>query len=246
MFWVVSSLSAQVESPMDYLKLSEHLVKNLKTGKDSGNIISQIESSSFKELTHQLYSDEKKLSFWINIYNGYIKLLLDENPEQYDNKRSFFSNKQITIAGKEISFSQIEHGIIRRSQIAYGLGYLRKWFPGKFEKKLRVRERDYRVHFALNCGALSCPPITIYNAEKIDDQLNFVTREFLKENTTYDPVKNSCTTTPLFSWFRGDFGGKRGIKKILIDHNLIPNLSVKLKFAPYDWSLLTDQFIEIK
>ena len=34
---------------------------------------------------------------------------------------------------------------------------------------------DFRIHFALNCGAKSCPPIAFYSYDKINDQLDLAT-----------------------------------------------------------------------
>jgi hypothetical protein len=40
------------------------------------------------------------------------------------------------------------------------------------------------------------------------------------------------------SWFRGDFGGKTGTKKILKELNLIPDDSnPAVTFGSYDWTL---------
>ena len=45
------------------------------------------------------------------------------------------------------------------------------------EKDLRtqliLKNFDARIHFALNCGANSCPPIRIYEHEKLDQQVLF-------------------------------------------------------------------------
>ena len=34
--------------------------------------------------------------------------------------------------------------------------------------KVALSELDPRIHFALNCGARSCPPIRVYTEEKYD------------------------------------------------------------------------------
>jgi hypothetical protein len=69
------------------------------------------------------------------------------------NKKSFFTVKQINVANKQLSLDEIEHGILRRSKIKWSLGYLNKLFPSAFEKHQRADKADYRIHFALNCGA---------------------------------------------------------------------------------------------
>jgi hypothetical protein len=155
----------------------------------------------------------------------------------------FFNKKRIKIAGKTVSFADIEHGIIRKSQSPIGAGYIRRIFRSKWERKLRVNKKDWRVHFALNCGAKSCPPVAIYNAKDIDKQFNFMTESYLKEQTTMDG--NTANTVALFSWFRGDFGGKRGAKRILKDYGITKKKPSKLNFTTYDWTLLLDNYREI-
>ncbi|MFZ1750641.1 MAG: DUF547 domain-containing protein, partial [Saprospiraceae bacterium] len=143
------------------------------------------------------------------------------------------------------SFADIEHGILRRSQHEYFLGYLTKLFPSSIEKMLRVQKRDWRIHFALNCGAKSCPPVAVYDVDRLDEQLNASAMSYLKTFTTYNKTENIASVTSLFSWFRGDFGGLAGIKTILKDRGLIPDRSVRLKTSYYDWTLDLGNFISL-
>ena len=66
------------------------------------------------------------------------------------------------------SFDNIEHDIIRGSRIKWSLGYLKKWFVSKEIKALQLDKREARIHFTLNCGAKSCPPVDIYEAKKLE------------------------------------------------------------------------------
>ena len=40
-------------------------------------------------------------------------------------------------------------------------------------------ELDPRIHFALNCGATSCPPIRVYSSSNLDSQLDRAAASFL-------------------------------------------------------------------
>jgi hypothetical protein len=144
-----------------------------------------------------------------------------------------------------MSFSLIEHGILRRSKWLYGLGYIGKIFPNRIEKMLRVDEQDYRIHFALNCGAKDCPPVAIYSPSRIKDQLEKATKGFLNKTTEYNQENNQVEVTALFSWFRGDFGGKKGIIKILRDNEILDaEKNITLSFKSYDWTLNLDNYID--
>lgn len=239
-----SGVSGQ-DQEVNYNKVSEDLLNAIKNGESTDTYTKILESSTIESLEAQLTDDTKKLAFWINVYNSYIIMVLQEHPEYYDDRKKFFKAPHITIGGENVSFADIEHGIIRRSQWDLGLGLIRKPFPGKWERKLRVSNRDYRIHFALNCGAKACPPVTVYDPDNLEAQFEYMTTRYLNNNTTYDEKENKVTTTPLFSWFRGDFGCKKGVKKILAKRELIPSKKVDLKFKGYDWTLDIDNFVEV-
>jgi len=237
-------IAAQTSSDIDYNIVSENLLNALKNGDETSEYKKMLESSTMEDLQNGLKTDKEKLAFWLNVYNSYIILILSENPDYYENRKKFFKEPYINIGGKKVSFAKIEHGVIRKSQWDLGLGLIRKPFPGKWERKLRVDKRDYRIHFALNCGAKACPPVTVYDPINLDKQLDYQMENYLKSQTTYDEANNEVSTTPLFSWFRGDFGCKKGVKKILAAQDLVPSKKVGLKFTGYDWTLDIDNFVE--
>ena len=54
----------------------------------------------------------------------------------------------------------------------------------------------------------------------------------------------TVVVSKIFSWFRADFGGKKGIKSLLLKHEIIKNLSYKLEFDDYDWKLELKKYRE--
>jgi hypothetical protein len=241
-------LQAQIISTAstDFNELSESFLKKIKNNQNTEDIQALLANTTIKELDNALDTTNKRLAFWVNIYNAYIQVILQKNPKLYDDRGSFFKMDQIAIAGDTVSFTKIEHGIIRKSQWEYGLGYVRKWFPNKFERKLRVDDPVYNIHFALNCGAKDCPPVAIYNWKRLDEQFNKGTKIYLERTTDYNTETKDAAVTTLFNWFRGDFGGKCGVRKILEKEGLIPTTKgVDLKYNNYDWTLDLDNFIEL-
>ena len=79
--------------------------------------------------------------------------------------------------------------MIRKSQFKFGLGYIRTLFPSAFERHLRVEQRDFRIHFAINCGAKSCPPVRVYYPKTVNAQLENAAKVYLKDFTTYKKDK---------------------------------------------------------
>ena len=244
--FAVSIIAKPVEKEETLVELSQKLLEQVKAKKSTTELEAKLKNLSRSRLYSELKTDNQKIAFWVNIYNAFIQIKLNADPKLYESRGKFFSKKQIDIAGKTLCFEKIEHGFIRKSQKPAGLGYVKKIFPGRMERKLRVDTLDYRIHFALNCGAKSCPPVGIYSAEKLDEELAYMAKRYLKNNTTYNKDKNSVSSSTLFSWFRGDFGGISGVKDILVAQKLIPNTDVDLKFNDYDWTLLTNQFVDIE
>ena len=192
-------------------------------------------------LTH-LNSDALKKAFWINIYNAFIQDILSNSPEKYERRSDFFGKNQIQLAGHSFSFDFIEHGILRRSKNKISLGYFNKLFPGKLEKLLRVEKPDYRIHFALNCGAESCPPIAFYSANEIDVQLEMAEKAFIISRSRVDG--ENVYVSKIFSWFRADFGGKKGIKLLLLKHGVIHDAKSRIKFETYNWRLELKKYVD--
>lgn len=241
-------MEAQTANPnqTNFNEISETFLKRLRQNLDTEDIQLVLANTTIKELDKALNNDARRLAFWVNIYNAYIQVILKEQPDLYNDRGTFFKKEQINIAGETVSFAKIEHGIIRKSQWEYGLGMIRKWFPNKFERKLRVDKRDYRIHFALNCGAKDCPPVAIYDWERLDEQLEKGTSAYLNKTTVFNKVKKEVAVTSLFSWFRGDFGCKNGVKNILKKHSLIPTTKgIDLSYKNYDWTLDLDNFIDL-
>ena len=227
----------------NFIDISVEMVEKLKQGQSVSGLQQQLANADESRLLDALDSDDKKLAFWVNVYNANIIAMLSENPERYNNRGDFFGEQRITIAGKKLSFDDIEHGILRRSQVKLGLGFLGKWFVDDFEEKFRVDQVDPRIHFALNCGARSCPPVTAYEASTIDEQLDKQTHNFLQKNTTYDPNAGEATVTSLLSWFRGDFSAAGGVIAFLKKYEIIPkNSDPDLSYDNYDWTLDINNF----
>jgi hypothetical protein len=240
----VSSLLAQTPN---YNQLSEELITHLKDNQPVESILETIAEINPKELEKQLDNDEKRKAFWINLYNGLVISKLSMNPALFEDRGKFFKNKQFMIAGKKISLDKIEHGIIRRSRKKLSLGYLKKWFPSKFEKRFWVDEIDGRIHYALNCGAKSCPPARVYHADKMNEQLDQSAKNYLENKVEFKETEKEIYVPVLFSWFIGDFGGKKGVYDFLVKYDILKESqkdTYDIEYLDYDWTLDIDNFVE--
>ena len=107
-----------------------------------------------------------------------------------------------------------------------------------------VHQLDYRIHFSLNCGAKSCPPIAFYRAKEIDDQLNLATRSFLESETEFNDEEKKAWVTRIFLWFYADFGGNKGIRAILTEQLGRDVNLYKIKYKSYSWDDDLENFVE--
>jgi hypothetical protein len=230
--------------------LSVELLKRVRRGEPIDDLENRLMTYEPGDLAAGLDASAR-LAFWCNVYNAYSQVLVERRRELYQkSRRRFFGLEAIPVAGRELSLNQIEHRLLRRSQFVWSLGYLANPVPGEFERSLRVEERDPRIHFALNCGAKSCPPIAAYTPEGIDEELDIATESYLSEEVRYEPAggllgRGVVYVPRLMLWYRGDFGGKSGILSMLRRFDLLPEgVRPRLKHREYDWSLASGQFRE--
>jgi thiol-disulfide isomerase/thioredoxin len=225
------------------LQLAEDVLLAVKTNENPLTIMQQLALLKDADLARDLHTDIEKTAFWLNIYNAYTAYYLKKDASQFKKRKKFYKAKQINVAGKMLSLDAIEHGILRHSKNKLSLGYFNTIFVNKFEKKHRVNQLDWRIHFALNCGAKSCPPIAFYDASQLDKQLNLSTKNYLLSECEKNIAKNSIAVPSLFSWFRKDFGGKKNILPILKKYSILSETEYpKIRFKKYDWSLYLDNY----
>lgn len=221
------------------LHLSEQLLYNVKSERPTDSIEKELSSLTGEELIQGLSNDNAIKAFWINMYNAWYQILAirykKTNP-------SIFTQKIIPIAGHNFSLDDIEHGILRKYRWKLSMGYLPQFLPAKLIKQLAVSTIDNRIHFALNCGATSCPPIAFYKYENIEKQLNIATRSFLLGETSVDTTKKIITTSRILFWFKGDFHGRKGTI-LLLSKILEKDFSgYQLAFNKYNWDAHLNNF----
>jgi hypothetical protein len=171
---------------------------------------------------------DEQFAFYINAYNAWtIKLILSGYPGIKSIKdlgglfQSPWKKEFVRIHGKVLSLDQIEHDI------------------------LRPRFRDPRVHFAVNCASKGCPPLLPepYRGDRLDDQLNRVTVEFLNQPAHSRLEGRRLWVSSIFKWFSEDFTPSvvdfylkyaQGELKRSLEAE---RDRIELRYMDYDWSL---------
>jgi len=202
-----------------------------------------------------LTSREEKLAFWINLYNTLIidGVIAGEITQSVGPSSlallGFFRKTAYDIAGLRFNADDVEHGILRGNR-----GH--PMIPGpQFTSQDRrlswiLDPVDVRIHFALNCAGRSCPPIQVYSAENIDQQLNLASRNFVDTDLQIDQDSNTAHLSAIFKWYAVDFGGQQGVTDFLLEHLgegerkvwLGKNRqSIDFTYKAYDWGLNSAQ-----
>lgn len=213
------------------LWMANELLVQMSTNGPIAPAVKAIKSTTLEDLVEALDTDDKRKTFWINLYNGAFLVLRKKNQLKAP---KIFTTRRIRFADFSLSLDDIEHGILRRGQWKFGLGYVRRPFIRKPVALLMVEELDHRIHFALNCGAKSCPIIRVYDELKLTAQLNRAQNLFIKDDSIVQC--NQLLVSKIFLWFYGDFGGNRGI--INLHHKVLKlkRTSYSIKYQSYDWT----------
>ena len=98
---------------------------------------------------------------------------------------------------------------------------------------------DDRYHFAINCGAYSCPPLRAeaYTGEKLQRQLDDQRARTLDAGDPRFLVREgdgAVKVTKLFDWYADEFGDPAAY---LNEHAGLPGEVTDVSFLEYDWSL---------
>lgn len=127
-----------------------------------------------------------QLALLINAYNAYtLKLILNHYPD-IDSIKDIekpWKQQNWEVGGHTLSLDQIEHRLIRPIY------------------------KDPRIHFAVNCAAIGCPPLApfAYKGIEIDEQLDRATKRSLQDES-YVTVKNDkLFVVRIFIWYHTDF-----------------------------------------
>lgn len=228
-FMLVTLLGcANEEVEISEKDLSSQFLLEVKRANPTDSIEAVVANLNILELENSLQTDAQKKAFWLNMYNAWYQTISSRSDLGLD---SVFIQKLLPIAGDTISFDELEHGILR-AKAEYEFA------------NLAVDSVDYRIHFALNCGAKSCPPIAFYDPTKIDDQLERATKLFLTLETDVDETNKIVHVTQLMEWFAEDFGGEEGVYNTLEKYLGQDYSTYAISYKPFDWTQNLANFSE--
>ena len=168
-------------------------------------------------------TNNARLAHMINTYNALsmYNVIASGIPDTHAGlaKVRFFVTQQFLISGKPLSLYAFENDIIRPLD-------------------------EPRIHFALNCSALSCPvlPRKMFTAMALNEELDRETRAFFArpENLRVDAASRTIFFNEILSFYTEDFVPRHA--PTLIDYAaryVSDNLprDYRVAFTPYDWTV---------
>ncbi|WP_220376492.1 DUF547 domain-containing protein [Wenzhouxiangella sp. 15190] len=238
-----------------YGKLLEHHVSEHDL--DAGGLVSSFDyrgamaESESRELIERqrqrlagLESDafdsrEVALAFWINAYNFFMIAHIVDHPddgEPVDSVKDYgslfkpfrvFERKRYDVAGRKRSLDEMEKEILLGEDFAE-----RGW-------------KDARVHFAVNCASVGCPPLrkTPYTTASVEQLLDENTRRALRTPLHLHIAGDTARLSSLFDWYGPDFERAAGSVDAFIKNHLDEERAAEFeateqsRFIDYDWQL---------
>ncbi|GAB4462249.1 MAG: hypothetical protein OHK0037_12840 [Elainellaceae cyanobacterium] len=189
--------------------------------------------------TYESWSESEKIAFLINAYNAItLRSIINQKPLKSSIKDIFgvWNFQKHTVKGQSVTLDAIEHEILRK----------------EFQEP--------RIHAALVCAAISCPPLRQepYTGEKLDEQLDDQSKKWIlsPHGLQIDRANNQVFISSIFDWFGDDWKPQYGTEnqfagsaKERASLNFISNYvsaedkaylaagNYKLGYLNYDWSL---------
>ena len=196
------------------------------------------------------WTEPQQIAYWINAYNAFtLQVIIDHYPIKSSWLRTWLrlaprdSIKQIDgvwtslrwpAAGRTMTLDEIEHETIRKLY------------------------DEPRIHFAINCAAISCPPLRRepYTGDRLERQLILAARDYLASDLGLQVDGTTLRVSSVFRWFGEDFiddygrlvdgGGRQPDRAILgvvakygpaEASGLAQSGTARVRFLKYDWSL---------
>jgi hypothetical protein len=222
---------------VDYTALKEH-----------GAALAEV-MATFAEPTaaeERAWTRDRRLAFWINAYNLFtLRAIVDHYPirSAWLTLQPRNSIRQIDgvwttlswpAAGRTVTLDEIEHRI------------------------LRPEFKEPRVHFAINCASIGCPPLSAdpYRPATLNEQLDAAARGYLARVQGLQIRGNTLRVSRILEWYGEDFVAgfapdaagapdrlERVARAVVVRFgppaaaDLARKSSTRIMYLDYDWSL---------
>lgn len=201
----------------------------------------------------------ERTAFFINLYNALVVhsvvhfgFIHPVSPSSTLAARlALFKTAAYNVGGRVYTLDEMEHGVLRGNRAGPVPFAPRPFADDEARRQVALADVDPRVHFALNCGARSCPAIRLYSAAGLDAELDAAARQFLRATTTVDGDGREVVLSKILSWYAPDFGATQSDVLLWVARYLVPADAaavvrlveehaagvgrLKVAYAEYDW-----------
>ena len=185
----------------------------------------------------ETFTRPEQLAFWINAYNAYTIALMNQHHER----------RSIRNINKTFGLISMKGPWTERMAHVGGDTYTLLHIEDEI---LRAQFHDPRIHFAIVCASLGCPPLRseAFTGAALEQQLDDQARAFLLRSPTknrVDVANRTVFVSPIFGWYRADFGASDAAVGQYIAQfypagparDLLTGGSFTMKETAYDWSI---------
>jgi hypothetical protein len=216
--------------------------------------------AALEPTVYDRWSDKDKIAFWLNAYNAFtLQAIVTHYPIRPSLLGSLrfpknsirqipgvWTELRFAVMGRQMTLDEIEH------------------------ETLRKQFNEPRIHVALVCAAMGCPPLRNepYTGDTLEAQLVDQTRRMLGHPLKFriDRKAGQVYLSSIFKWFgddfvktygaNGKFAGHSDTEKAVLhfisqhlednDQSYIINSQYGLTYLDYDWSLNEQQALSLK
>lgn len=174
---------------------------------------------------------DAQMALLINAYNAAtLKLIVEAYPglESIRDLDDPWGTRRWVVGGEALSLDDLEHRL------------------------LRPVYRDPRIHFAVNCASIGCPPLaaSAYTGPELEEQLRRATEQTLSDPVFARLEGGTLYLTSLLNWYGADFVDPdyapraESLPAWIVEHGpaalgerVAAVADVKVRFVDYDWGL---------
>lgn len=177
-------------------------------------------------------SEPQSKALLINAYNAYtLQLMLEHYPniKSIKDLNNPWGTKRYKVGQQTLSLDDIEHGL------------------------LRPLYKDPRIHFAVNCASVGCPPLaaSAFEGDTLDAQLDAAAKRTLTNPRYAAREGDALKLTSILDWYGSDFtnpnfkGHAKSVAAYITPYTT-PELkafidskgdAIQVSFFDYDWSI---------
>jgi Protein of unknown function, DUF547 len=212
------------DARVDYVALKAH-------PQDLTRYLDQVAAVTKPEFKQ--WNEQQQIAFLLNAYNAYtLQLILDHYPLNSIKDIGHiwsgpWDQPVVKLFGETTTLSTVEN------------------------KMLRADYTEPRVHFAMVCASIGCPPLRseAYVANRLDEQLNDQAKRFManRSKNRVDAANRIIYLSPIFKWYAEDFQKKAGSVLQFVkpywpeeERAAVEKLgqdNFEIRYTDYNWSL---------